>query len=328
MNLGKIAYISLVNTHRSSIMGIAILSIILFHQPFTSVIPINVFHNYGHWGVEIFLFLSGMGMVNSLRRKDGIGHFYKRRFIRLFPACILLGTLKYVLYSVSPDLQLLKEGLHLGWWSCLSFDLWYIDAIIFYYTITPILYSGLEKYSCLSLAIVFLVCVFNQMFIGPIAGKNWATPLGLANWILSRLPVFTIGMYVAIRSINRVLLSVSAGCFIIAVIIVLLKKIGLFVPLLGIVGNLCIAIGTPFMVLICVVCIVKSPNAVSAIFKTFGNLSLEIYLIHEFVIWSFYIKWHDEINGFLLLPITVLCFYVIAYGCNKLCSFLLTFVKH
>ena len=52
--------------YRSVLMGIAMLSIMLSHQRFVHVFPFNVFESYGHWGVDVFLFLSGMGMVRSL----------------------------------------------------------------------------------------------------------------------------------------------------------------------------------------------------------------------------------------------------------------------
>ena len=60
------------------------LSIMLFHQYFTSAAPFNLFHHFGYWGVEVFLFLSGMGMVHSIE-KNSLKVYYKRRLLRLLP---------------------------------------------------------------------------------------------------------------------------------------------------------------------------------------------------------------------------------------------------
>ena len=49
-------------------MGLSMLSIMLFHQYLSSVFPFNFFHNFGYWGVDVFLFLSGAGLVYSLNK--------------------------------------------------------------------------------------------------------------------------------------------------------------------------------------------------------------------------------------------------------------------
>lgn len=41
-------------------MGFAMISIMLFHQPFFYRNPfVDFFHLFGYWGVEVFLFVSG-----------------------------------------------------------------------------------------------------------------------------------------------------------------------------------------------------------------------------------------------------------------------------
>ena len=63
------------------------LSIMFSHQRFVHVFPFNVFESFGHWGVDVFLFLSGMGMVDSLMAHT-VKEFYFRRFKRLIPLCV------------------------------------------------------------------------------------------------------------------------------------------------------------------------------------------------------------------------------------------------
>ena len=90
-------FIKVTSEYRTTIMGLSMLSIILFHQYFTSVIPFNVFHNFGYWGVDVFLFLSGMGLVRSLENNT-LPVYYMRRFKRIIPSCILCGTTKYFIF--------------------------------------------------------------------------------------------------------------------------------------------------------------------------------------------------------------------------------------
>ena len=49
-------------------MGLAILSVILFHQMFINGFPFTVLHRYGKWAVDVFMLLSGIGVVQSIRK--------------------------------------------------------------------------------------------------------------------------------------------------------------------------------------------------------------------------------------------------------------------
>lgn len=123
--------------YRTAIMGIAMLSVMLFHQYFTSISPFNALHNFGCWGVDLFLFLSSMGLARSLEQNP-IPIFYKRRFKRIIPRCILCGTTKYiVILLLGSSVAVLKDGLKLGWWSLASYDSRFVPAILILYVISP-----------------------------------------------------------------------------------------------------------------------------------------------------------------------------------------------
>lgn len=148
-----------ISENRTAIMGLAMLSVMLFHQYFTSTIPFNAFHNFGNWGVDIFLFLSGMGLVQAIN-KYPILHFYKRRFQRIIPSCILCGTIKYFAFmALGSSVIILKEPLHIGWWSVASLDLWFIPTIIILYIISPLLYHFLSNNTKIT-----LVCISMAFF--------------------------------------------------------------------------------------------------------------------------------------------------------------------
>lgn len=295
-------------------MGIAIISIMLFHQEFSSIPPLNIFHNYGHWGVEIFLFLSGMGMVKSLRTHQKI-EFYKRRFIRLFPSCLLFGTNKLLFYcAVDPSLSVLKEGLHIGWWSCLSLDLWFVNVIAVYYAICPLLFFLIKRLPIVTLFTIFLSCIISHLYICTYTGSDWASPFGLVNWALGRLPVFSLGMYFSLhpKMLTKGFLMVSCLTFVSALLLVVTRKHICILPLWALIQDICIAIGTVFMVFICVRFLQTVKNGIVRFLSCMGNASLELYLVHEFIIWAIYVKFHGISNDLLLLLIALVISYIIA----------------
>ena len=184
--------------YRSAIMGLAMLSIIFFHQNYVHFLPFPVFHRIGYWGVEIFLFLSGMGMVNALQRYT-LSHAYKRRFHRILPSCMVIGTGKYLSFLlIGAPLALTGEKLHMGWWSVFSFDLWFIYAILAYYILTPILFIAIVNHPKISLLTILGIHMVTVFLWKEQIGHDWFNPLGVFVWIIDRLPVFSIGMYLTV----------------------------------------------------------------------------------------------------------------------------------
>ena len=178
-----------ISEYRSRIMGLSMLSIMLFHQYFTSIFPFNVFHSLGFWGVDIFLFLSGMGLVNSIE-KNTTKSYYKRRIVRLLPSCFICGTIKYTIFILlSPSTLVIKKGLNLGLWSCASLDLWFIYTIIILYTIAPLLYNLLKKWSIITTTIIILLFTINGLTLRPVVGFDWMSIPGVVSWTIERLPV-------------------------------------------------------------------------------------------------------------------------------------------
>lgn len=316
MKIEKCFSIDDVRVHRSAIMGIAMLSIMLFHQEFLSVPPFNAFHYCGYWGVEIFLFLSGMGMVNSLN-SHSTREFYKRRFIRLFPACFLFGSIKILFYyATSPAFYELYDVMHLGMLSFFSLDLWFINVIIIYYAISPALYYCLKRWSGIMVGVVFLLCVLSHLFVDPIAESDWYSPWGIVNWTLRRLPVFSIGMYVGIYPqilSRKTTLVCSCLAFIAAVVMVLISKIPSLFNFWGFLRNLFIAVGTAFMVYICIFMLEKLNKTAYRLLTSFGIVSLELYLIHEFVFRTINLELNGSVNNLILLSLAFAISLIVAF---------------
>lgn len=292
------------------------LSVMLFHQYFTSVVPFNAFHNFGNWGVDVFLFLSGMGLVRSLERNP-LSVYYKRRFKRIIPSCILCGVTKYTLFILlGSSVAVLRDGLKMGWWSLFSFDLWFIPTILILYTISPLLYRMLSKWPTTTIIIISISMLINGLTLRPFIGFDWLSPQGVLSHTIERLPVFTVGMFVSISKNwidNKIIYSTLF--LLIAVGIRILVKLGLQFHGNTAFSFLAIAYGVPALNIANIYLLRIVPNILKRGFIFMGEYSLELYLVHEFIFWSLKIIFVD-VNPGLLLIIGFMLSFLIAYSCK------------
>jgi peptidoglycan/LPS O-acetylase OafA/YrhL len=302
--------------YRTAIMGLAMLSVMLFHQYFTSVVPFNTFHNFGYWGVDVFLFLSGMGLVRSME-SNPLPIYYKRRFKRIVPSCILCGTTKYIIFiSLGTSVAVLEKGLKIGWWSLASLDLWFIPTIIILYILSPLLYYLLCKWPAITLTIISISMLINGLTLRPIIGYDWTSPQGVFSYTIERLPVFAVGIFMAIKrnGINNKI-SISLLFLIIAVGIKLLTKMGLHFHSASSYCILALAYGMPALIIVNIYVLKIIPNILKLFINFLGKYSLELYLVHEFIFWSLKINF-DYLSPWLLLPTGILLSCVTAYLCK------------
>lgn len=136
----KKSFNSLISKYRIPIMGLSMISIMLYHQNWiTEGFFFEWIRMLGYIGVEVFLFISGFGIAHSLM-KNTLWQYYKNRVIRLMPACILFGLCKIVLSNIPtmPPVQNLFLDLF-------SLSQWYIYAIVVFYLFAPVVYKMINK---------------------------------------------------------------------------------------------------------------------------------------------------------------------------------------
>lgn len=84
--------------YRGFLMGFAILWVMYFHIPLKFATEVGWFiHRIGFYGVDIFLFLSGLGVYYSLTKRPNVLGFYKARLVRILPAYIIVACASYCL---------------------------------------------------------------------------------------------------------------------------------------------------------------------------------------------------------------------------------------
>ena len=89
-----------INKFRTTIMGVAALWIYIFHIWVPIIDNDNIFANVeqftkriGFYGVDIFFLLSGMGLINAIKKRT-VCDFYKRRISRVFLPFVLMALVK------------------------------------------------------------------------------------------------------------------------------------------------------------------------------------------------------------------------------------------
>lgn len=196
--MSKINIYESVSNYRKQLMGIAALWIIIFHfwinifKEGSSLYIVESFiKTIGYCGVDIFLFLSGMGLVNSMEKNKNITSFYKARLKRiLFP---------YLFISVINELLNRKEiktflldlcGINFFIKDVNSSGLWFVIAIIVLYLLFPIYYycakkTNIKKYTIFLIAIWLLITYILFKFTDRIDIYSFT----------NRIPIFLLGAY-------------------------------------------------------------------------------------------------------------------------------------
>ena len=90
--------LELILSNRSFLMGVAMIMVIVYHLFCWVYNPIGIF-NIGYIGVDVFLFLSGLGLSYSYE-KNSIVHFYKNRIKRIYPIYLLSVLATYIIFKL------------------------------------------------------------------------------------------------------------------------------------------------------------------------------------------------------------------------------------
>ncbi|MBR2529387.1 MAG: acyltransferase [Blautia sp.] len=154
---------------RTEIMGLAILMIMFCHS---KVVISNsymakwydIVKNICQSGVDVFLFLSGMGCYYSMIRHRNILIFYKNRALRIFPVYMLIIPFR-IMIDMIYDGYTWKDAVYR--YSLVSFFMdgtlvtWFIAGILVLYLCFPVIYYILKRNenAFLVFAALYLVCV-------------------------------------------------------------------------------------------------------------------------------------------------------------------------
>ena len=134
--------LSLISKHRTPLMGIAALMIIVCHMLGYDVVRPAIVDKIlwrGNYGMDIFLFLSGIGCWYSLSKSCSLNIWYRKRFVRIFVPYLLIQIPFWAWRMAIGTFHLPHELLV---FSTLDFWLhhkgaWYVALLLPLYLITP-----------------------------------------------------------------------------------------------------------------------------------------------------------------------------------------------
>jgi peptidoglycan/LPS O-acetylase OafA/YrhL len=286
---------------------------LLWHQP--GDLFRVMFSYFGHFGVQIFIFLSAYGLsIKYLNQKLTYSTFLKDRIIKLFPA-ILLAFITWALadgwlnYGITGPLYLLSDYFS----SIIAFikaptpgvtlipvgPWWFIPFIFEFYVIFPFMFRLHKKNNTL---VLLLTIAFYTLFVIALNGKLFGFNIYFT--ILGHLPEFSLGIYFALSKSGKIKIPYSLLILSIVMFILgnIFKEFWYFshfwalIILLPLFGNLKKVM-------------IRHTN-IYKLFIFLGKISLPLFLVNGFLLKPF-ITWAVSYdNWFVTLLLGILFFTV------------------
>lgn len=186
-----------ISRYKAHLMGLAVMVVVYghllyYHSGLQNYDDLNFTIWYTLGSVEMFIFLSGFGIYQSLRKNRDAFTFYGRRIGRLLPAYLPV-MLAWCVANVALGSMRVGEAVGnltaLGWWFQTGHQFnWYVPAVLVLYLLSPLFYDCIQRLGRKSL------WVFAALVLLNIAG--WRSNLLMA---LSRFPTYFLGMYMGAR---------------------------------------------------------------------------------------------------------------------------------
>lgn len=280
--------LNILSEYRSSLMGIATIMILCCHCPhWCNQLPgmLKSILVMGYLGVDMFLFLSGIGMFYSYNKRKSVRdkrlvqyilNWYARRYKRILIPYLIIAIPCYLIVTVQENETFAMFACNV---STLSYWLyhkgaWYVAMLLPLYLITPLLLFLLSgKYKWLRFAILSVLCL-SSTFIVP--NDSAGEIIYNIVFVVRRLPSYFLGIVIAKevkgnKSLSlKTLLIITSSCLIIAGIFYhygLAFEMFAIIPIIT-VSCLVLHINTTFFI---------SFNRASA---SLGQVSLESYIFN------------------------------------------------
>lgn len=281
---GRETDLGVLSWERSGIFGLTILWIMLFHS--SLALPegtLTLVKSTGYAGVDLFFFLSGIGLYYSMEKDPNPLHFYKKRALRVllsfFAVALPYEGLRLWLGQITPADFWQKLTLT-AYWRSGDMNYWFISAILVFYLVYPLLYR-IAKERNYPAQVLLLTAAF--------ALVRWLytdQPLFYRlNGFVFRIPVFLVGCFLApavkegrkLRTLPTLLACSGVILFCYRLWLDCCEdwswflRMYIFLPLV-------VALALMAGVLLSQL---PEKNPLSALLGFLGGMTLELYLLHE-----------------------------------------------
>ena len=278
--------LELISKNRSSIYGITMLWIMLYHSSFSFsapwMRPLLIMKNMGDCGVDVFLLLSGISLCFSLSNKgSSLKEFYIRRLKRIMFPALVTSTVWFTLLAIyrgTNTIAFLLDVTGISLFVTGNRTVWFVTMIIICYTIYPLLYFANKRTgnSIWTLVIMLLICFALNLTLRnsfPLFWKN-------SEILFRRMPIFIIGAFCGKYVYEKrslpfsVKQSAVASVIIIAIYISTKKYWSSAISMYYVFIILSISCTVLFS-------IIGNVPAINRITSWFSPITFEVYLCHE-----------------------------------------------
>ncbi|MGI6222669.1 MAG: acyltransferase family protein [Prevotella sp.] len=189
--------LSNISRFRGELMGLAMIFIVLFHVALPRSDAFFGLRRIGNIGVDMFLFLSGIGLWFSWMSHPDARRFYLRRLQRIYPAWLVVACVYYIpnyLHHLGRSTSLfdLMGDIAFDWdfWFNADLTFWYIPATMMLYLFAPAYMELIRRHPVYRWSVVVMICWCILV--------QWVTPihnaLGHLEIFWSRVPIFFLGI--------------------------------------------------------------------------------------------------------------------------------------
>ncbi len=147
----ELSAFSCVSEYRTQLMGLAALWILCFHEwvPVLGNVPVlgwveGFIKNTGFCGVDMFFFLSGMGLPFAIA-KSSLGQFYYKRLRRLAIPFLVIATVRMLTEQWLFGNYLKAITGYSFYTSNMYTLLWFVPAIASFYLVFPLYYRFMSR---------------------------------------------------------------------------------------------------------------------------------------------------------------------------------------
>ena len=331
----------LISRRRSELMGFAIIIVMLFHVNTPRADAFFGLRRMGNLGVDIFLFLSGIGLWFSWAKQQNWKRFYINRALRIYPAWLLVAGYFYISHfhyghprytlpfggtgdaGVDSVIDLVGEVLfNWDFWLHDELTFWYVPATMMLYIFAPMYMELVRRWPVYRWLVVLpLMWPIMVQYITPIHQA-----VGHIEIFWSRVPIFFLGINIAEsirqkKTIDRAAWPMVIGLFVVSLgACVWLEQMrhGRFPLYTERMLYIVLAVTT-----VLIVSKLSNPVLCKAL-AWVGGISLEIYLVHiEFILKPLY-RLHLGYwpTALLLIAISLPVAWIVAQVSNRIGSLL------
>lgn len=284
-----------------------------------------IFSYFGHFGVQIFIFASGYGLVKASQNKTiPLTSFLGRRMSKLYPTFLLSifvyfilifytsssfpgeGWIRDVCYKILMVSNIVPDQLFSvnGPW-------WFYSLIFQFYLVFPLLKQLYEKFKGKIFIIISIIAYLLMLFCNYFFFKHGG--VNLMGTFIGHLPEFLLGMYLALRHD----ITIKRWFYICALLVFALGNVYSWAWVFSFIAISILGIG----IIRQWTANINSSKSSTNFIVHIGNISMYLFAIHGFIRKPFVdmAKNLDNFSTTILLGIAFfLLSLILAYGIKEL----------